>query len=102
FQAEDGIRAFHVTGVQTCALPICTSSGRELATLDAQYMVPFLAHATMEPPNCSAHVEPDACTVWAPTQHPDGVRAVAVEITGLRSEERRVGKECGDRWWARL
>lgn len=60
-----------------------TSSGRELATLDAQYMVPFLAHATMEPPNCSAHVEPDACTVWAPTQHPDGVRAVAVEITGL-------------------
>src|SRR5690606_1097418 len=26
FQAEDGIRDFHVTGVQTCALPICTSS----------------------------------------------------------------------------
>src|SRR5690606_41183620 len=33
FQAEDGIRDFHVTGVQTCALPICTvstASGREI------------------------------------------------------------------------
>src|SRR5690606_40735894 len=28
FQAEDGIRAFHVTGVQTCALPICWSAHR--------------------------------------------------------------------------
>src|SRR5690606_40346075 len=28
FQAEDGIRAFHVTGVQTCALPICCSTAR--------------------------------------------------------------------------
>src|SRR5436309_6225653 len=29
FQAEDGIRDFHVTGVQTCALPICEDRGRE-------------------------------------------------------------------------
>src|SRR5690606_40122797 len=31
FQAEDGIRDFHVTGVQTCALPICTRLGPMLA-----------------------------------------------------------------------
>src|SRR5690606_40509198 len=29
FQAEDGIRAFHVTGVQTCALPICRAPGHD-------------------------------------------------------------------------
>src|SRR5690606_39592576 len=32
FQAEDGIRDFHVTGVQTCALPICRVGDRELRT----------------------------------------------------------------------
>src|SRR5215475_12298394 len=31
FQAEDGIRAFHVTGVQTCALPICPAHGNAVA-----------------------------------------------------------------------
>src|SRR5690606_40130091 len=31
FQAEDGIRDFHVTGVQTCALPICTAAGETRA-----------------------------------------------------------------------
>src|SRR5690606_39605256 len=70
FQAEDGIRDFHVTGVQTCALPIFA---RRLG----------------------------------------GVRDAAVRLRGrlrhghvcaavhqrLRSEERRVGKECRSRWW---
>src|SRR6266511_3044946 len=34
FQAEDGIRDFHVTGVQTCALPICLGRGRERPPAD--------------------------------------------------------------------
>src|SRR6266511_5800613 len=35
FQAEDGIRDFHVTGVQTCALPICLSRGRPCNSREA-------------------------------------------------------------------
>ena len=51
--------------------------------IDAEYEVPFLAHATMEPMTCVAHVRSDGCDIWVPTQRQDGVRAVAAEITGL-------------------
>ena len=36
--------------------------------IEATYFVPFVAHATMEPMNCTAHVQKDRCDVWAPTQ----------------------------------
>ena len=36
--------------------------------LEATYFVPFVAHATMEPMNCTAHVQTDRCDVWGPTQ----------------------------------
>lgn len=42
--------------------------------LEAVYTVPYLAHAPMEPPNCTAHVEGDACDIWAATQAPLGLR----------------------------
>ena len=42
--------------------------GKAAAKLDAVYQAPFLAHATMEPMNCTAHVTADKCEVWAPTQ----------------------------------
>ncbi|MBI4444981.1 MAG: xanthine dehydrogenase family protein molybdopterin-binding subunit [Acidobacteria bacterium] len=50
---------------------------------EAVYEVPFLAHATMEPMNCTAHVRADGCEVWAPTQFQTGVRQTAAKITGL-------------------
>lgn len=52
-------------------------------TVTADYHVPFLAHATMEPMNCTALVEQDKCTVWAPNQGADPVAAMAQKITGL-------------------
>src|SRR5439155_17944697 len=64
FQAEDGIRDGHVTGVQTCALPICWVAGEYCPS--TKYSVP------------SAGPVPTAAM--------------------LRSEERRVGKECRSRW----
>jgi isoquinoline 1-oxidoreductase beta subunit len=51
--------------------------------LDAVYEVPYLAHATMEPMNCTAHVRPDGVDVWVGTQSPSSVRARAAEIAGV-------------------
>src|ERR1700674_3043853 len=50
---------------------------------EVDYEVPFLAHATMEPQNCTAHVRADRCDVWAPTQAQTGSQATAARITGL-------------------
>ncbi|OGL12633.1 MAG: hypothetical protein A3I17_05045 [Candidatus Rokubacteria bacterium RIFCSPLOWO2_02_FULL_72_37] len=50
---------------------------------EAVYEVPFLDHACMEPMNATAHVTPEACVVWAPTQNPGGSQAVAARLTGL-------------------
>ena len=51
--------------------------------VSAVYEAPYLAHATMEPMNCTAHVQDDRCEVWAPTQTPTGARRAAMQITGL-------------------
>jgi len=42
--------------------------------LDAVYEIPFQAHTTMEPMNCTARVEGDTCEIWAPTQSPQDVQ----------------------------
>ncbi len=55
--------------------------------IEATYAAPFLAHATMEPMNCTAEVEADRCTVWAPNQGVDFVVGVAAGITGLPPEK---------------
>src|SRR5690606_39987255 len=48
FQAEDGIRGFHVTGVQTCALPICDDRRREVAAESRLCWKGFAAQRTRE------------------------------------------------------
>ena len=51
--------------------------------IEAVYQVPFLAHATMEPINCTVHVRPDACDLWLGTQVPTFTRTAAAKLTGL-------------------
>ncbi len=58
--------------------------------LEAVYELPYLAHATMEPMNCTADVRADGCDVWAPTQFQTGTRQRASEITGLAPEQVQV------------
>src|SRR5690606_40475471 len=94
FQAEDGIRDFHVTGVQTCALPIFEPDSM-LAEVVAREGVRL---AVLAVPGAVAQEVTD--------------RLVGAGVTGLlslvpavlavpdRSEERRVGKECRWRGWA--
>lgn len=52
-------------------------------TIEAEYHVPFLAHATLEPMNCTALVTRDHCIVWAPNQGADFVAQVTAGITKL-------------------
>lgn len=56
-------------------------------TLEADYELPYLAHATMEPLNCVADVRPDSCEIWTGTQFQTGDRDVAVKVTGLKPEQ---------------
>jgi isoquinoline 1-oxidoreductase subunit beta len=51
--------------------------------VEAEYELPFLAHTTMEPPNCTANVREGKCEVWAPVQNPGGLGAALVSALGL-------------------
>ena len=59
-------------------------------TFDAVYEVPFLAHATLEPMNCTAHVRKDSCEVWVGTQNQSGTQRTAMRITGFPREAVKV------------
>ena len=54
--------------------------------LTAVYEMPYLAHAAMEPLNCTADVRADSCTVWVPTQNPQDAKNRAIAITRLPSD----------------
>src|SRR5690606_40290968 len=91
FHAEDGIRDFHVTGVQTCALPIYP----DLGTL--AHRVPRQTRSTvrnlLEDQNITRYSDVRAHT----SQSPSRLEVLASEqdpaVSEARSEERRVGKE---------
>jgi CO/xanthine dehydrogenase Mo-binding subunit len=54
----------------------------------ATYEAPYLAHATMEPMNCTADVRSSGtCEIWAPTQNPQGVAQVAARLTALPQDK---------------
>ncbi|BAN27306.1 xanthine dehydrogenase family protein molybdopterin-binding subunit [Caballeronia insecticola] len=55
--------------------------------VDAVYVQPFLAHATMEPINCTVHVRPDGCDIWLGTQVPTRIQDAGVKATGLPAEK---------------
>jgi len=56
---------------------------RAVTKVEAVYQLPFLAHATMEPMNCTVHVRPDGCEVWVGNQVIPRVQAAATKVTGL-------------------
>jgi len=58
--------------------------------LEAIYQVPFLAHAALEPMNCTVHVQKDSCEIWVGTQVPTLAQAVAAEVAGLPKEKVQV------------
>jgi isoquinoline 1-oxidoreductase beta subunit len=51
--------------------------------VEATYDLPFLAHATMEPMNCTAHVRAGSAELWVPTQAPTSARSAVAKALGL-------------------
>ena len=56
-------------------------------TVEAEYLVPYLAHSTMEPMNAVAHLNDGRLDVWAGTQAPTRCHEVAREIADLRTDD---------------
>src|SRR5699024_11356243 len=86
FQAEDGIRDRNVTGVQTCALPIFISFSND--PIARQHFGPYTQGFHK--------VEYDNLEALEAVFKKEGENIAGFLI---RSEERRVGKECRYRWW---
>src|SRR5690348_17422849 len=82
FQAEDGIRDGRVTGVQTCALPIFTG--------DAEKKNSQTEENDIAPDRMGLDIGPKTVDLF--------VEQIKKAKLVLRSEERRVGKECRSRW----
>jgi len=55
--------------------------------ISGEYALPFLAHVTMEPMNCTAHVQKDRCDVWVPTQFQTAALEVSMKETGLKMDQ---------------
>jgi isoquinoline 1-oxidoreductase beta subunit len=69
------------------ALGAAPEMPREVATVvNADYRVPFLAHATMEPMVCTARVDGNRADVWAGTQDPLNARSTAAKALGISAE----------------
>jgi CO/xanthine dehydrogenase Mo-binding subunit len=66
---------------------VAKTSGRKI---EAAYDLPFLAHAPMEPGNCTAHFRGSSCELWAPTQVPQAVRDSVAEALKLDPSQVKV------------
>ena len=88
------IRDFVRTGLDATPGQIGRADGdvaaglaRAARRIEADYTVPFLAHATLEPQTCTAHVRADRVEVWAPTQDASTALATAAIAAGVSDEQ---------------
>ncbi len=58
--------------------------------ISAEYELPFMAHAPMEPGNCTAHYQGSKCELWAPTQVPQDCRDSVAQAIGLDPDQVKV------------
>ena len=86
---EQGLRAAHqkngaiVGKLGNFANPL--QAGEK--TITAEYMMPYQAHATLEPVNCAAYVHNGECHVWGPIQFQQGAQGVAAAAAGVAPEK---------------
>lgn len=77
--ARDGT-VFHSQGAAAVA------EAQAVRTVQASYHAPYLAHAALEPLNCTAQVRNGFVEIWVPTQVPQMARAVAAQVAGVGIE----------------
>lgn len=71
--------------------------------VEASYSYPFIAHAPLEPMNCTAHVQGDSVTLWAPTQNPGPGRSLVSQTLGIPESKVTVNMtRCGGGFGRRL
>lgn len=66
---------------------VAAAMARAAKKVEVTYQVPFLAHACMEPVNCTAHVRKDGCDLWLGIQVPSRAKTLAAQLTGLPEDK---------------
>lgn len=84
--AEKGLYQFRKEGDALAAIAGATKK------VEATFFAPFLAHATLEPMNCTAVVTADRAEIWAPTQDPEGAMLAMSKQSGLPMEKCAVNR----------
>ena len=86
--------AFYTRGDAQADLTAATSEAGKSAdkstgkrVIESAYTAPYLAHATMEPMNCTALVKAGKVTIWVPTQVPQFARMTAAKVAGVAADD---------------
>ncbi len=69
---------------------VASALAKAATKVEAVYEAPFLAHATMEPINCTVEVTADGCDIWVGTQVPDIAQSFVSKHLGLKPEQVRI------------
>ena len=70
--------------VGSAMLPRPLAEGK---VVEARYEVPYVAHATMEPLNCTVHLQPDRLDIWMGTQAPEVTTGLAAKTLGMKPDQ---------------
>lgn len=69
---------------------VAGAEGKATKTIDIEFIMPYLAHAAMEPMNCTVKITGDSCEIWTGTQMPATDQAAAAKILGFKPEQVKV------------
>lgn len=69
---------------------VAVAMGKAAQMVEAVYQQPFLAHATMEPMNCTVQMTGDGCDIWVGTQIPGRAQGAVAKLTGLKPQQIRI------------
>lgn len=90
-QSEDYRRRARTAGANAATKgDVDAVFGTAIHEIEAEYEVPYLAHAMMEPLNCTAEIRRGVCEIWTGTQFQTGDQAAAAQIAGLAPEQVKV------------